>query len=552
MKKNFLKLFSFAVLGIFAASCSNPAKMAQYASQVSTDCNPQVLEAVAGKIKATCTVKFPEKYFLKKGVLEITPVLMYQGGEVAAPVWTLQGEKVLENNKVIPFEAGGTASREVVFDYVPGMERAVLELRATVHNSSRTKSVTYPAAFKVASGTLTTYMLADLQGVPSFEADNYQKVIAETKEAQILYVINRAEVRNNQLKSEEIKAFEQFLKDVEKDQRRTLKSNDIIAYASPDGPTALNTKLSDNRAKTATQAFEKSISKKVNVKDADLNVSQVAEDWEGFQELVAQSNIPDKELILRVLSMYSDPAVREREIKNMSSVYRTLSDKILPELRRARFIANVDYQNWTDEELLQMIDNNLEDLDEEALLYSATLVKTDAQKEKLYKKAADKYSSSRACNNLAALYLKQGKTDQARTALNKMSEKSASYYNNLGVAELQSKNYGAAAQNFAKSDLPEAKQNMGTIAILNGNYQQAVADLAGSGSFNEALACVLTNNLAKASEVLKCQCPKAAYLRAVIAARQGNASEAARQLEAAKQDSDLALRAATDIEFAKL
>lgn len=552
MKKDSLKLLSLAFLGLIIASCSNPAKMAKYASQVSTECNPQVLEAVAGKIKATYTLKFPEQYFIKKAILEVTPVLVYQGGEAAGPVWTLQGEKVLENNTVVPFEAGATVNKDVVFDYVPGMEKASLELRATVYNRSRTKKIVYPVPFKIADGTNTTYMLVDLQGTPSFESDNYQKVIPETKEAQILYTINRAEVRNSELKSEEIKQFEQFLKDVENDQRRTLKSNDIIAYASPDGPMDLNTKLSDNRANTATNAFKKTITKKVDVSDAELKVSQVAEDWEGFQELVSQSNIPDKELILRVLSMYSDPAVREREIKNMSSVYKTLTDKILPELRRARFIANVDYQNWTDEELLQMINNNLEELDEEALLYTATLVKSDSQKEMLYKKAADKYNSDRAYNNLAALYLQQGKTADAKSALNKMSDKDASYYNNMGVVKMQEKNYSAAAQDFAKSNLPQAKQNLGALAILNGDYQQAVKDLSGSNSFNEALAYVLTNNLSNASAALKCRCPRSSYLRAVIAARQGNAAEANKQLDLAKKDAALASRAAMDIEFAKI
>lgn len=553
MKINFLKSLGFALLGLMIVSCSNPSKMAKYASQVTTECNPQVLEAKAGKIKATYTVKFPAKYFVKKAILDITPVLVYQGGEVAAPVLTLQGEKVLENNAVVSYENGGSVSKDIEFNYVPGMEKATLELRATVSNASKSKSYAYPVPFKIADGTNTTYMLACTKGVPSFEADNYQKIINEKGESQILYLINSADVRNNQLKTSEIKEFEEFLKKTKADERRTIVSNNIIAYASPDGVFNKNEKLSENRAKSAKTAFVKTITKKVDVKDIPLNVSQISEDWEGFQDLVSNSDIPDKDLILRVLSMYSDPNVREREIRNMSNVFQILADKVLPALRRARFIADVQYKNWTDAELTQIIDDNIDQLDEEGLLYGATLFEQEASQVTIYKKAAEKYNSSRAYNNMAALYLKQGKTADAKAALAKMSNKSASYYNNMGVAALQEKDLAKAAEYLAKSDLKEAKYNMGAVNILTGNYPQAVSNLNGSNSFNEALANVLTNNLPKASSILKgADCHYAAYLRAVIAARGGNASEAKAQLEIAKKEAALATRAQNDIEFAKL
>lgn len=553
MKRNLLKSLGFALLGLMIVSCSNPSKMAKFASKVTTECNPQVLEAKAGKIKATYTVTFPAKYFVKKAILDITPVLVYDGGEAVAPVLSLQGDKVLDNNAVISFDNGGSISKEVEFNYVPGMEKAVLELRAKVSNASRTKSFVYPAPFKLADGTNTTYMLACTKGVPSFEADNYQKIINEKGESQILYLINSADVRNSQLKTSEIKEFEEFLKNTKADERRTIVSNDIIAYASPDGVYTQNEKLSERRAKTAKTAFVKTITKKVDVKDVPLNVTQISEDWEGFKDLVTNSDIPDKDLILRVLSMYSDPNVREREIRNMSNVFQILAEKVLPALRRARFIANVEYKNWTDAELTQLIDDNIDQLDEEGLLYGATLFEKEAAQINIYKKAAEKYNSSRGYNNMAALYLKEGKTAEAKAALAKMSNKSASYYNNMGVAALQEKDLAKAAEYFAKSNLKEAKENMGTVSILTGNYPQAVSELNGSNSFNEALANVLTNNMAKASSILKGQdCPYAAYLRAVIAARQGNVAEAKAQLEIAKKNAALAARSQKDIEFAKL
>ena len=305
---------------------------------------------------------------------------------------------------------------------------------------------------------------------------------------------------------------------------------------------------------TATKAFQKKIAKKNKTAlDADLNASHVNEDWEGFQELVSASNIEDKELILRVLSMYSDPAVREQEIKNMSSVFQILADKILPQLRRARIIANVDYKNWTDDEINDMIENNIDELDEEALLYAAaTLKKNPADKMKLYEQAAKKYNSSRAYNNMAVLYLIQGKAADAKSALDKMSEKTPSYYNNMGVVAMQQENYKAAADYLSKSNLPEAKYNQAALDILNGKYQQAVAALAGTGAENEALAYLLVGENAKAGAAIHCKCPKSNYLRAIVAARQGNSAAAKEFIEKASKDEKLAARAKNDIEFAKL
>ncbi len=536
------------------AACGNPSKMAQLADMMETECTPEVLEAVNGKITATYTVNFPAKYFLSEAILEITPYLVHNNGEIAGPLHTLQGDKVMDNYNVISYQFGGKSTKTVVFDYVPGMERAILELRVVVYNSSKTKKFEFPIDYKVADGTNCTYMLVKLEGTPSMEADNYQKIIRETKESQILYTINQSNVRNNQLKSAQMKEYEQYLKDVSKDDRRTIVSNDIIAYASPDGSLNTNSKLSGERAKSAEKAFLKVISKKANVKDIPLNVSQISEDWEGFQELVQASDIQDKELILRVLSMYSDPVVREREIKNMSEIFQALADEVLPELRRARLIANVDYKNWTDEELTQLINENIDQLDEEALLYGATLFDKETAKVEIYKAAASKYNSSRAYNNLAAMSLKKGNTNEAKGYLAKMENKTASYYNNMAVAAMQEGNYDAASEYLAKAgNLKEANENNGALYILKGNYDDAVAALNGANSFNEALANILTGNLSKASSILanaKCSCKS--YLKAIIAARQGNNSQAKELLEVAKKDEELAKRAVNDIEFAKL
>lgn len=544
------------------ASCSNPSKMAKLADQVQayavcesgTGNSSEILEVIGGKITPTYTIKFPAEFFLHEAILNVTPVLVYDGGEVVGQVLTLQGDKIMDNYNVISYKDGGEITRTVTFDYKPGMEKAVMELRAVVYNADRSKQYKFPISYKVADGTNTTYMLVKTKGKPVFEDDDYQKIIREQKESQILYTINQSNVRSKELKSAQMKEFEQFLKEAQENERKTIVSNDIIAYASPDGTLNLNSKLSEKRAKSAETAFVKTISKKAKVKDIPLNVSQISEDWEGFQELVQASDIPDKDLILRVLSMYSDPAVREREIKNMSAVFKTLADEVLPALRRARFIANVEYKNWTDEELTQIINDNMEQLDEEALLYGATLFDKNDAKAEIYKAAAKKYNSSRAYNNLAALSLKAKKADEAKGYLAKVSDKNAIYYNNMAVAAMQEGNYDAAAEYLAKAgNLPEAKENMGALLILKGDYKSAATALAGTKSYNEALVNIVTGNLDQASAILanaKCACKS--YLKAIIAARKGDNTAAKQLLEVAKKEQELAERMTKDIEFAKL
>ncbi|NTU95050.1 MAG: hypothetical protein HGA83_02615 [Bacteroidales bacterium] len=547
MKKNFFKLFSLAVLGFAMVSCSNPSKMAKEAMLIGVDGNPKVLEVVADEITASYSITFPEGYFHPKAILEVVPVLVYEGGEQAAPTFKLQGEKVTDNFTVIP-AMGGKASNTIKFAYVPGMEKSRLELRISVWN--KLKKIDFPAPFKVADGANITYKLVHQTGLTALATDNYKKVLTEKKETQILYKINSSDVHTKELSKQEIKDFEKFLANIKKDEKREITNTQIVAYASPDGPEALNNKLSDKRSESAKKAFDKMT--KNNPVDGTVDVKTVAEDWEGFQELVAGSAIQDKELILRVLSMYSDPIVREREIKNMSKVFKTLSDKILPELRRARFIANIDYTNFNDQELIELTKSNIEIMDIEALLYAATLVNDFDSKVKIYTKAGEKFNCDRAYNNLTATYLENGKLAEAKASIAKVANKTSKfYYNNAGVIALREKNYKLAGDMFAKSDLQVAKQNSAILDILNGRYNDAVAKLAGTGDSNEGLAYILTNKLDKALPLITHDCPHGAYMRAIIAARQGNMSEVAKQLKRVYDSEALKTRSEKDIEFAK-
>ena len=546
MKKGF-KFLSAVILGAAAVACSSPEKMAEQAENVLVKCEPAVLEVVAGNIDATVAVTYPADYFHPKAILEVTPVIVYEGGEAVMTPYVFQGEKVQDNYQTVP-SAGATVTKKVHFEYVPGMENCHLELRGVVKYGK--KSAVLPSK-KVADGANTTYMLVDKKGKVEYKADNYQEIIKQTAEGQILYTINSADVRNSQLKSQSIKDFQAALQEIKANERKEIISTDIVAYASPDGGEALNSKLSDKRSKTAEKAFAK-VTKK-NPVDAPVAVSSIGQDWEGFQELVAESDIDDKDLIIRVLSMYSDPAVREKEIKNMSAVYTELAKEVLPELRRARFIANVEYTNYTSEELLKLIDENIDVLDEEALLRAATLVKESNAKEAIYNQAVSKFSSDRAQYNLAVLYINDENLAKAKSALAKVASKDADWQNAMGVIALREGNEDAAAKYFAAAaGSKAANENQAVLDILNGRYAEAAAKLADACCCgNKALAYILTGNLDKAAASIKCACPKSAYLKAIIAARQGKAADVKANLEKAGECKELAARATKDIEFAQ-
>lgn len=545
MKKSF-KILSAAVLGLATVACSSPEKMAEMAENVTVNCDPAVLEVVAGKINATVTVTYPADYFHPKAILEVTPVIVYEGGEAKMDPFVYQGEKVTDNYTVVP-SAGSTVTEKVSFDYVPGMEKSYLEFRSVV--KYKNKSVDFPTR-KVADGANTTYMLVNKSGKVDYKADNYQEIIKQTAEGQILYTINSSTVRSSQLKSNSIKDFQAAIDEIKANERKEIVSTDIVAYASPDGGEELNAKLSDKRSTSAEKAFG-TVTKKHEV-DAPVNVKSIGQDWEGFKELVAQSDMEDKDLIIRVLSMYSDPAVREKEIKNMSAVYKTLAKEILPELRRARFIANVEFTNYSNEELLNLIEENIDILDEEALLRAASVAQNNDTKATVYKKAVEKYNSDRAQYNLAVVYLKSDKLSDAKAALAKVSEKDADYQNAMGVVALREGNVAEADKFFKAAGNATATENLAVIDILNGKYADAAAKLANASCCgNKALAYILTGQLDKASASLKCECPKSSYLKAVIAARQGKADEVKANLEKASKDSKLAERAAKDIEFAQ-
>ena len=545
--KKAVRILAAAVLVLGAVACSSAKKMAELADNVIVSCNPAVLECIGGSIDPTVTVTYPANYFHPKAILEVTPVIVYDGGEAKMAPLMYQGEKVKDNYKVVP-KAGGTVSEKLHFDFVDGMEKSHLELRGVA--KYKNKSIKLPTK-KVADGVNTTYMLVKAGGIVPLQSDGYEAILKQTAEGQILYKVNSADVRNSELKGQSIKNFQNALDEIKNNERKTLVGTEVVAYASPEGGEKLNRKLSDNRSKTADKAWDKV----VKGKDvADPEVRSIGQDWEGFQELVQNSDIRDKDLILRVLSMYSDPAVRESEIKNMSSVYTELKNDVLPELRRARFIANVEFKNYTADELVKMIDDDIDVLDEPALLHAATLVNDLDKQVKIYNKAINKYDSDKARFNLGVAYLNAGDLQNASKAFAKVENKNEDLNNALGVIALRNGDYATATSYFKKAGTNIAKANQGVIDILTGDYNKAVEDLKDAPGCcnNTVLAYILTNQLDKASAAAKCKDARVNYLRAVIAARQGKMDEVKTYLDqVAKQDKALAERATKDVEFAE-
>ncbi len=543
MKKT-LKTLAAVLMAVAAVACASPEKMAKMAENVKVTCNPSVLEVVDGQIFATVTAECPKDYFNPKVIMEVTPVIVYEGGEAAMKPIKYQGDKVKDNYRVISSK-GQTVTEQLKFDYVEGMEKSYLELRSRVIAGS--KSIALPTR-KVADGANTTYMLVKRGGDLSFKKDAYKEIITSSTEGQIKYQVNSSEVRNSELKGASIKDFQAALDVISQDERATITGTEIVAYASPEGDESKNDKLSGDRSASANKVWDKVTGGLA----ADPSVTSKGEDWEGFQQLVAESNIEDKDLILRVLSMYSDPAVRENEIRNMSQVYSALKDEVLPELRRARLIANVEYKNFTNEELLQLLEQNADILDEEALLRVASVTNDFGKKEDIYKKAVERYNSDRAQYNLAVTYLAQGKDAQGEQALAKVKADDGDVLNAKGVIALRNEDLDTAESLFRKAANADGKANLGVVQILTGRYEEAAETLKDKEGCcnNKVLAYILTDQLEKASESIHCRDTRVQYLKAIIAARQGDANGVKENLERAFASDTWKERAARDIEFA--
>lgn len=555
--KNFTRLFVILLAAVLMSGCSSLDKMKKNANLVKYEISPKVLETHAGIVAAQVKVTYPEKYFDKNTTLKITPVLSYEGGETAFDeLLFTQGEKVLANNKPVAW-TGGTVNWSGDVNYIPEMKVSEFLLYIDAERKGRTLSFD---PIKLADGVIATSTLVEYHAMPIVLKDNYQRIVPEQKVADILYNINQSNIRPSELKSADIKALKDYIALVMENERMEVKGVTNSSYASPDGPLALNERLSVERGKAADRYLKREYGKIPEL--ADLFASQTtAEDWEGFKTLVQESSIADKELILRVLSMYQDPVVREQEIKNMATAYEALADQVLPKLRRSKLIVDVNLIGLSDEEILAAIKDDPSVLSLEQLLYAATLTNDTKDMLKYYEMAAEKDPKCyRAWNNIGWTYLQMGKADDAMVALEKAKalKNDDNVKNNMGFAALLKGDISAASEYFnsMSAATPESKFGLGTIAIHEGKYDQAVNLLSDTPTMNLALAQLLKGDINKAKTTMDavepCKCGAPSYLKAVIAARLDNKDGVINGLrEAFGYNAKWKNYALTDLEFAK-
>ena len=521
---------------------------------------PNPLETQKGAVPATINGHFPEKYMNKKAVVTIIPELRYANGErVQGNKATFQGENVTDNNQTIGYHTGGNYTLKTNFAYADCNKA---ELYMTFDARLGSKHVTIPEV-KVADGIIATselYRHTITTAQAAVATDAYQRITKKKQEANIKFLIQQANLRKSELKNNSVKEFVKMLKQINDDREGlNLDNVEVSAYASPDGGFNINDKLANQRQKVSEQYVNQEL-KKIKM-DANVDAKYTAQDWEGFQELVQASNIQDKDIILRVLSMYKDPQEREQQIKNISAAFRELADGILPELRRSRLTINYETIGRSDAQILDQIKADATKLSIEELLYGAAINDDAAQKEKTYKLATQVYpNDARAYNNLAALAYAKGDYDAARDYIQqaqRVAPALAEAKANLGMLALAAGDVATAEQYIAAAtDANGLAEVLGNLNLAKGNYAQAEQDFADIYSNSAALAQILNKNYATADITLRyVKNPDATteYLKAILYARMGNTADAAEALRnAVARDASYAQYAAKDIELAKI
>ena len=558
--KKFRSYFILILAATFMTSCSGLNKMKKNSNLVKYEVTPKVLETHAGVVAVTIKGTFPAKYFDKKTTVTATPVLTYAGGETAFDkVQVLQGESVQANNKVITAN-GGDFTYTSTIPYKEGMKVSELALRISAARGN--KNLDFDP-IKLADGVIATSTLAEKEGKSIMMKDNFVRITPEVQVADINYIINRSDIRSTELKAEDIALLKEYIKTVDTDSSRQFKTTVVSSYASPDGKFELNEKLSVNRGTSADKFIKKEFGSVEAAKSAEFFDSKTtAEDWDGFKTEVEKSTIQDKELILRVLSMYSDPEVREKEIKNMSSAFEALKTDILPRLRRSKMMINVDKVGRSDEQILTQMRSDPKVLSLEEILYSATLTKDLNEQLKFYQAAAAKDPKDiRAHNNIGYTYMALGKTDEAIAEFDaaKAIQNNDVVKNNLGFTSLVKGDMAKAEEYFNSmtAATAESKWGLGVISITKGEYDKAVNYFGTEQCFNHALALVLKGDINKAKTMLDgmtnlCKCGKPSYLKAIIGARIDDRDYMLANLrEAIGFNAEWKAYAITDIEFAK-
>ena len=519
--------------------------------------NPNPLETEGGQVQATINGMFPEQYMNRKAVVTVIPELRYTKNGVQQTAKgqsaSFQGEKVMGNDQTISYLLGGHYTMKTAFPYEPAMQQS--ELYLTFDAKVGNKAVKVPAV-KIADGVIATselYHQTIKTAQPCVAQDAFQRITEQKQEANIKFLIQQAELRKSELQSNSVQDFVKMLQQIARDQEGlNLSDVEISAYASPDGGLKLNEQLANKRQQN-TESYVRQQLKDANL-EGGISSEYTAQDWEGFQELVKASDIPDKDVILRVLSMYEDPQEREQQIKNMSQGFKELAEGVLPELRRARMTINYEVIGRDDDQIFAQLKQDASKLSVEELIYAASIAPTDSEKEQILKTTARLYpQDNRASNNLGVLALQQGKKEEAIQYFKQAGELPEASAN-LGLMSLQDGHTQEAENLIAKSagayGLSEA---LGNLHLAQGNYALAQQDFGYRPSNSAALAQLLNKDYARAQQTLK-NVKEANgmtdYLAAIVQARQGNQEAAASFLRSALQkDPTLKQYADKDLEL---
>lgn len=546
---------SLAIGGLVLLSGCN-GKMGQFKSEY-FNTNPNPLEVVGQTVPATVTGNIPAKFFKKNASVTITPVLVYGGQQTAATPVTYQGEKVRGNNPVVNFNNGGTVTIPVNYLYNPDMQKSELFLTFNVQQGN--KQYVLPQV-KVANGIIATAALADAGTVnPATAADKFQRVINDKYTADIRFLINQANIRKGELDSQGVVDLNETLRSAAAAPNQEIEEINISSYASPEGAYDFNQRLAENREKNTSAYLEGQLKKDKITEFGELTKQFTAEDWDGFQQLVAASNIQDKDLILSVLSNVKDPEVREKEIRNLAAVFETLADQILPQLRRSHITASINTIGKSDEELARLAQNDPKSLTVDELLYAATLTDDNNRKAQIYEQATRIYPNDfRGFNNLGKAQFINKDYASAIANLNKaarLAPNSSEVAMNQGLVQLVNKDFNGANRSFSNAaGLEGLGDALGVYYLTQGDNAAAVKAFGSSKSNNAALAQILTKNYAAAKNTLGAIAnPDATtyYLTAILGARTNNASMVTTNLDKAiKLDNALANMALNDLEFA--
>ncbi|MCH2199283.1 MAG: hypothetical protein MK081_10910 [Flavobacteriales bacterium] len=558
MKTTIFQVFSFVAFSLLLSACGGLGKMEKHIEELNAKAEPEPLIVRGDMVEVNITGRFPEKYFHKKVVVEATPVLVYDGGESAYPKQGYQGEDAAGNYEVIPYEAGKSFSYTESVPFEPGMENSTLELR--ISGTKGNQAATFDP-LPIGTGVITTPYLVQSDDMFLIAEDNFQRVLSYTKEATVNYAYNSSSVRSSELRDQDIKEMAEFVKFAAEQDSITITGTNVEAYASPEGEITLNEDLAQERAESANNIIAKEMKRrKIAPENGDafyMNVPK-GEDWEGFKELMQQSSIEDKELILSVLSMYSDKNKREQEIKNISKTYKEIEKDILPSLRRSQIVVNYDVEGYTDAELIDLSKSNPDILTIEELLFAATLFENLNDKLEVYENAERVHPNDyRAANNVGYCLMMQNKMGEAKSQFEKANnlESNAVSMNNLGcIARLEGDREKAMEMfNGASAAGSAVNYNKGIVMIQTGDYDSAISNMGNNNTFNRALAQVLNGDVSGAQSTMDASGDDSAmadYLRAIIAARNNTGADVVSNLaKAVEKDGSLANKAKMDLEF---